>query len=110
MALRQKWIEVRPLLLGNGDCPYFLTAAAGAAAAGAVPASFAMRNFTTLMTSSGLFMTSPMRRYLPFTMSVGVPLTFIAMICESAWRILRSTLNDFDAATKSAALVPVTFW
>ena len=53
---------------------------------------------------------SLLRRYLPATTSVGVPLTCMAMIWLSAWRILRSTLKDFDAATKFSGFVPVTFW
>ena len=43
------------------------------------------------------------------TTSVGVLGTCMAVIWLSAWRILRSTLNDFDAATKFSAFTPVTF-
>src|SRR3954454_7159129 len=78
-------------------------AAAGDCAGFAGPASLATRNFTRPMTSSAEVLYWLLRRYLPFTTSVGVLATCIAMICESAWRAFRSTLNDFDAATKSAA-------
>src|SRR4051812_9946944 len=85
----------------------FLAAGAAAAAGFAAALSLATRKLISAIMLS-VFRLSLFRRYLPATTSAGVPLICMAMIWLSAWRIFRSTLKDFEAATKFSGFTPAT--